>query len=160
MEGGVVRGDDATVLLEGPVGALLLSRSGPATMLVHLLAPRALGSPVHTHRNEDEFSYILEGEVGAEIGGRTVVARPGDLIVKPRGVPHAFWNPGDAPARILEVITPGGFEHYFAEIGALLGAPGGADFPGVVSIAERFGLEVDETSLARLVEEHGLRLGP
>ena len=129
-------------------------------MLVHPLAPRALGSPVHTHRNEDEFSYILEGEVGAEIGGRTVVARPGDLIVKPRGVPHAFWNPGDAPARILEVITPGGFEHYFAEIGALLGAPGGADFPGVVSIAERFGLEVDETSLARLVEEHGLRLGP
>ncbi|MBA2694728.1 MAG: cupin domain-containing protein [Actinobacteria bacterium] len=129
-------------------------------MLVHPLAPRALGSPVHTHRNEDEFSYVLEGEVGAEIGGRALVARPGDLIVKPRGVPHAFWNPSDAPARILEVITPGGFEHYFAEIGALLGAPGGPDFPGVVSIAERFGLEVDETSLVRLVEEHGLNVGP
>ncbi len=160
MDEGVVRGGEATVLVQGPFTVLLLERGDPATLLIHSLAPRALGSPVHTHRTEAELSYILEGEVGAEIGGRTQLARPEDLVVKPRGVPHAFWNAGDAPARMLEVITPGGFEEYFVELGTLLTAPGGPDFAALGALAERFGLEMDPTSIPRLAQEHGLQLGP
>ena len=74
--------------------------SGRLSLVEHPLEPRALGSPVHTHRGaEDEYSVVLEGRVRAQIGGQTIEAGPGTVLVKPRGaVPHAFWNPL-APAR-------------------------------------------------------------
>ena len=59
---------------------------GRASFVVHPLAPRALGSPVHTHSREDEWSYVLDGQVGLEVGGRVLLAGPGDLVLKPRGV--------------------------------------------------------------------------
>src|SRR3954470_12829623 len=116
VRSGVVPASDAVPLLEGPFAALLLAgggdtAGGPA-LVVHDLAPRALGSPVHTHVHEDEWSFVLSGEIGVEIGGGASVAHAGDLVLKPRAVPHAFWNAGDAPARLLEEITPAGFENY------------------------------------------------
>jgi uncharacterized cupin superfamily protein len=68
---------------------------GRFALVEHPLAPRALGSPVHNHHNEDEFSYVLEGDAGVEIDDRVFVAGPGTLVTKPRGVPHAFWNAGE-----------------------------------------------------------------
>jgi quercetin dioxygenase-like cupin family protein len=62
----------------------------------HPLASRALGSPVHTHRHEDEYSIVLEGTIGVEIGEKVFEAGPGSVIVKPRGIPHAFWNPTES----------------------------------------------------------------
>ena len=84
------------------------------------------------------------------------VADPGDLILKPRGVPHAFWNAGDEPARLLEVITPGGFEDYFSALAEVLALDGPPDLTRLVELAERFGLDIDPTSIPRLVETHGL----
>jgi mannose-6-phosphate isomerase-like protein (cupin superfamily) len=74
----------------------------------------------YTHQHEDEYTYVLEGEIGVQVGEEVRVARPGDLVFKPRGVPHAFWNAGDVPARTLEIISPAGFQRYFAKIAALL----------------------------------------
>lgn len=85
--------------------------AGQLSVLEHPLAPRALGSPVHTHRNEDEYCVVLEGVVGAQIAEQVIEAGPGAVLVKPRGVPHAFWDPSDQPARLLEIISPAGFEH-------------------------------------------------
>ena len=100
--GHVITPADQATLLRGPLGAVLMlagNRTGGRLSLVeHPLEPRALGSPLHTHRDEDEYSVVLEGQVGAQIGGQTVVAGPGTVLVKPRGVPHAFWNPTDQPA--------------------------------------------------------------
>lgn len=158
---GVVPSGSATPLLQGPLGALLLARAaapGAPSFVVHDLAPRALGSPVHTHRFEDEWSYVLSGEVGVELDGETSVARAGDLVLKPRGVPHAFWNAGEAPARFLEVITPGGFEDYFAALGEVLSAGGPPDVPRITALAEQYGLEVDPSSMPRLAADHGLVL--
>jgi mannose-6-phosphate isomerase-like protein (cupin superfamily) len=154
---GVVPADHAKRVLTGPFGALLLAGradtdGGPA-FVVHDLAPRALGSPVHTHSHEDEWSFVLDGEVGVEIDGHTTVARTGDLVLKPRAVPHAFWNAGDAPARFLEVITPGGFEDYFAALAEVF-----PDLARVAEVAERFGLLVEPASVPRLAQEHGLVL--
>ena len=154
---GVVPAGAAVPLLTGPIGALLLAGArdtagGPA-FVVHDLVPRALGSPVHTHTREDEWSYVLDGEVGIEIAGSTTVARPGDLVLKPRGVPHAFWNAGDSPARFLEVITPGGFEDYFAALAEVL-----PDLDRVMEVAARYGLDIDPASVPRLAREHGLVL--
>ena len=156
---GVVRADDAVPLLEGPLGALLLAgygdTHGPA-FVVHDLAPRALGSPVHTHSREDEWSFVLAGRVGVQVGGSSSAADPGDLILKPRGVPHAFWNAGDEPARLLEVITPGGFEEYFTALGEVLDVAGPPDLTRLAEVARRFGLDVDPDSVPRLTQAHGL----
>ena len=159
---GVVPAGSATQLLHGPVGALLLAGrgdtgGGPA-FVVHDMAPRSLGSPVHTHSREDEWSFVLDGEIGVQIGDDVSVARPGDLVLKPRGVPHAFWNAGDVPARFLEVITPGGFEEYFAALDEVFTAGGPPDLQRVVEVATRFGLDIDPASVPRLAQQHGLVL--
>jgi hypothetical protein len=113
---------------------------------------------VHTHTREDEWTYVLSGKVGVEVGGEVLLAGPGDLVLKPRAVPHAFWNPTDEPARLLEVITPGGFEGYFEELGEILAAPE-PDLERVGELAARHGMQLDPASVPRLVAEHGLRLG-
>jgi quercetin dioxygenase-like cupin family protein len=158
---GITRGEDAEPLLQGPLGAYLLAdgerTGGAASAVLHTLEPRALGAPVHTHRHEDEYSYILAGVVGVELDGTTVVAGPGDLVTKPRGVPHAFFNAGDEPARLLEVITPAGFERYFSRLAELFASAGPAP-EALVALAADFGLDVDPGSVPRLAEQHGLAL--
>ena len=86
------------------------------------MSPRALAAPLHRHTREDEYSYVLEGRVGALLGDEVLVAGPGDLIFKPRNQWHTFWNAGDEPARILEIISPAGFERFFDELVDLGGA--------------------------------------
>ena len=72
--------------------------------------------PPHTYANEDEASFVLEGELTCYVGGRVVVAPKGSYVVKPRGVPHAFYNAGLGDVRVMEILTPGGaFEGYFDE---------------------------------------------
>jgi len=147
-------------LLEGPLGAVLLlpsaATNGQVAVVEHPLAPRALGALVHTHRNEDEYSLVLEGRIGVEIGGETLEAGPGDVVVKPRGIPHAFWNPTGEPARVLELIVPGGFEAYFAELAAVFSRPGPPDLAAIGAVAARYELELDPGSIPRLAEAHGL----
>jgi quercetin dioxygenase-like cupin family protein len=132
---------------------------GGFALVEHPLAPHTLAGPLHTHEREDEFTYVLEGEVGLEVGGQVSVARPGDVVVKPRGVAHAFWNPGDRAARVLELIAPAGFEDYFRELGTIV-TPGEApDVQKVAALCRRYGLTMDFDSVARLCRQHGLRLG-
>src|SRR3954462_2731415 len=80
---------------------------GRFALIEHTIAPRALAAPMHVHENEDEYSFVLEGRMGAQVGDEVVEAGPGELVVKPRGIAHAFWNPGDEPTRVLELISPG-----------------------------------------------------
>ena len=135
------------------------ARTGGAFSLVeHPLPPRALGSPIHTHANEDEYSCILEGRVGLQLGDEVVEAKPGDLVFKPRGVPHAFWNAGDEPARLLEIISPAGFENYFRELAPLLAAEP-RDEAAIGEVVARYGLDIDFGTIPVLAERHGLRLG-
>src|SRR6266498_5086802 len=86
------------------------------SLVEHPMSPRALAAPLHRHNNEDEYSYVIEGKVGALLGDEVVVGQPGDLIYKPRNQWHTFWNAGDKPARILEIISPAGFEGFFNEL--------------------------------------------
>lgn len=78
--------------------------------------------------------------------------------MKPRGVFHAFWNPGASPVRFLEVIAPGAFAGYFRELAPLLRRLGPPDLPALASSAGRYGVEFDFASMEPLVERHGLRL--
>jgi quercetin dioxygenase-like cupin family protein len=129
---------------------------GGFSLVEHPLPPRALGAPLHTHRNEDEYSYVLEGRIGVQLGDEVLEAGPGELVIKPRGVPHAFWNAGDEPARLLELISPAGFEQYFREAAPLLAGPE-PDTEAVARAAARYGLELAFSTVPALVERHGLR---
>src|ERR671935_249577 len=86
------------------------------SLVEHPMSARALAAPLHRHNREDEYSYVLEGRVGALLGDEVLIGEPGDLIFKPRNQWHTFWNAGDEPARLLEIISPAGFERYFEEL--------------------------------------------
>jgi len=152
--------EDRRILVEGPLGAILLleaeASGGSFSLVEHPIAPRALGAPVHTHAREDEYSLVVEGTIGVEIDGHAFEAGPGEIVLKPRGVPHAFWNPTDRPARILELIVPGGFESYFAELGEILAQPGPPDLAAFGALAARYELAMEPDSIGRLAQEHGL----
>ncbi len=133
---------------------------GNFALVEHPIGPRALAAPTHTHEREDEYTYVLEGEIGVQIGEEVLVAQPGDLVFKPRGVPHAFWNASDEPARALEIISPAGFERYFAELAPLFppANQGPLDEQAVGAVREKYGLEMDMDSIPVLAERHGLAI--
>ena len=154
--------DGGRSVLMGGLGARLMIDAGASgggfALVEHPIAPRTLAAPLHRHANEDEYSYVLEGRVGVQLGEETLEAGPGDLVLKPRGQWHAFWNPGDEPARVLEIISPAGFERYFEEIAPLLPpSRPEPDFAGLAAVQARYGLEMDPESIGPLMERHGLR---
>jgi mannose-6-phosphate isomerase-like protein (cupin superfamily) len=140
------------VMISGPDSA------GGFALVEHRLKPRALAAPMHRHAREDEYSFILEGRVGAKLGEEIVYGGPGDLIAKPRGQWHTFWNAGDIEAKLLEIISPGGFERYFEEMVAISG--GGRPQPELAApIRERYSLDVDITSVPGLVADQKVSFG-
>jgi mannose-6-phosphate isomerase-like protein (cupin superfamily) len=128
------------------------------SLVEHPLSPRALAAPLHRHTREDEYSFVLEGRLGALLGDDVVEAGPGDLVFKPRDQWHTFWNAGDEPCRILEIISPAGFEVFFQELSDLGGAIA-ADPDAVAALSERYGLEMQPDTVPGLLDRFGLQLG-
>jgi len=128
---------------------------GRFSLVEHTLPPRGLGAPLHRHASEDEYSYVIEGRLGAQLGDDVVEAGPGEVVRKPRGQEHTFWNAGDEPLRFVELISPAGFEGYFREIAPLLEAH---DQAGLQEVAARYELEIDFATIPQLAERHGLRV--
>jgi quercetin dioxygenase-like cupin family protein len=143
----------------GVVYKLTGAETGGAFAVVeHPLAPGCLGAPPHTHAHEDEISFVLEGEIGVQIGDAVFTAGPGSYVFKPRGVPHAFWNPGPVPARFQEIITPAGFEGYFREAAEALAGGGPPDVARLQAIAARYGLTLHFDRLEPLMRAQNVRL--
>jgi mannose-6-phosphate isomerase-like protein (cupin superfamily) len=128
------------------------------SLVEHPMSARALAAPLHRHAREDEYSYILEGRMGALLGDDVVEGGPGDLIFKPRNQWHTFWNAGDEPCRILEMIAPAGFERFFAELDGLGGALK-AEPQQLGELSARYGLDMQPDSVPELLERFDLRLG-
>ena len=101
---------------------------GLVSLVEQILAPRVLAAPLHRHSREDEYSVVLEGRLGVFQDGEEVTATPGDIVFKPRGHWHTFWNAGDGQLRVLEVIAPGGLEVLFHR----LAEPGGEYDPATL----------------------------
>jgi mannose-6-phosphate isomerase-like protein (cupin superfamily) len=122
--------------------------------LVEGLVPPGFSPPLHVHSREDETFWILEGELTVVCGGETYTAGPGAMAFLPRGVPHTFRVEGDAPARLLTVITPGGMEDFFAKVGRPAEGPGlpPASPPDIEAMARwsaEFGMELVGPPLQR-----------
>ena len=131
---------------------------GDFSLVEHPMSPRALAAPLHRHNREDEYSYVLQGRMGALLGDEVVEAGPGDLVFKPRNQWHTFWNAAEEPCRILEIIAPAGFEHFFEELVALGGAVE-ADPEKLAALSARYELEMRPESVPELLERFALRLG-
>jgi mannose-6-phosphate isomerase-like protein (cupin superfamily) len=129
---------------------------GDFSLVEHPMSAHALAAPLHRHTREDEYSYVIEGRMGALLGEDVLEAGPGDLVFKPRGEWHTFWNAGQEPCRILEIIAPAGFERFFAEL-VDLGGVAQADPAVLGGLCERYALEMDPSSVPGLVERFALR---
>ena len=130
--------------------------AGGFSLVEHPMSAHALAAPLHRHLREDEYSYVLEGRLGALLGDEVLEAGPGDLVFKPRGEWHTFWNAEEAPCRILEIIAPAGFERFFAELVGL-GGVAQADPTDLGKLCVRSALELDPTSIPGLIERFGVR---
>jgi quercetin dioxygenase-like cupin family protein len=114
--------------------------NGSVSIVEHPFAVGAFVEP-HIHTREDEYSIVTEGQIGFRSGDREVVLGAGGYITKPRGEAHMMWNAGQTPARIIEVISPAGFERFFWSVGELV-AGGTPPAPETLqALAADYGLE-------------------
>lgn len=96
------------------------------------------GPPPHVHRKFEHAWYILEGQIQIQLNEQTVTAGQGAFIFVPAGAVHTFSNPGDAPARMLAIDTPGGLEPYYEELAAALQSATTVDRQAVARIQQRY----------------------
>jgi quercetin dioxygenase-like cupin family protein len=111
--------------------------------------------PPHVHTREDEFSIVTEGAIGFRSGSDEVTLEAGGYIVKPRGELHTMWNAGPSPARMIEVITPSGFERFFLELAEIFES-GPPEPDALQSLAGSYGLFFDPTWVPELMQRFGL----
>lgn len=126
-------GADYTILVDR-------SESGGSVGLFESVVPAGEGPPLHIHHHEDEVIQVLDGAFEFWLDGATRRLTPGEAIFLPRGVAHTFRVVSRTAGRNLAVLTPGGFEGFFAEVAAL--DPGrAADAPMLQAVCRRYGLE-------------------
>jgi mannose-6-phosphate isomerase-like protein (cupin superfamily) len=132
--------------------------AGCFAVVEHPIPPRSLAAPLHFHHNEDEYSYVLEGTLGALLGDQVVTATPGSWLLKPRGEWHTFWNPGHSLCRVVEIISPSGFEHYFREVAEVFEVADGGlpNLERFAAVNDRYELEMDFDSIPDLCRRFGL----
>jgi mannose-6-phosphate isomerase-like protein (cupin superfamily) len=115
------------------------------------IEPEPLVLP-HVHLREDEYSYVLEGKIGARVGEHEVIAGPRSYLFKPRGLMHTFWNTGPGPGRPLEVIAPAGCKVYFTEL-AEAGDPDQQQ-----ELATKYGVTYSSDWVAKLTSSYNQKL--
>lgn len=133
--------------------------AGKYALIEHTLGPRLLGAPPHRHAREEELSYVLEGTLTVWREGDVTEAGPGDVVRKPKGEWHTFWNSGSEPVRFLEIISPPAFAEYFRELAALIPPQGPPDVGQLTALAGRYGLEFDFGALGPLMDRYGVGFG-
>ncbi len=158
MTGRIIRADEGEVL--GAAGGcrdrfLIDSKDwgGRFAVVEHLLAPGSIAAPMHRHTKEDEFSLILEGQVWYHAAGEELTAAVGDLVFKPRGEWHTFWNPGDEPATLLEIISPAGLEKLFRSFAAGEPTP-----EALMAMGAEYGCQVDFAATMQLASSKSLSM--
>ena len=159
VEPTVLRPEGGKAGFLGSIGVRFLiggaEAGGGFSLVEHPMSAHALAAPLHRHSREDEYSFVLEGRVGALLGEDVVYGGRGDLICKPRGQWHTFWNAGEEPARLLEIISPAGFERYFEEL-VDRGGSTALEPAERMALASRYGLEVDPQSVPDLLRRFDL----
>lgn len=152
-------GEGRAASLDAGVGVVFkvdgADTGGALSIVEHPFEVGALVEP-HVHLREDEISIVVEGRMGFRSEDSEVVLGPGGYIVKPRGEVHAMWNAGDTPARMIEVISPAGFEAFFREYADLV-ETGPVDTARATELTERYALPLAEPDwLPDVIARYGL----
>jgi quercetin dioxygenase-like cupin family protein len=133
------------VTIQGPAGGPLTFKArgeqtnGALTLFENVIAPGD-GPPLHTHADEDESWYVLEGALRFRLGDEIASAPAGSFVFVPRGTQHCFQNVGEKAARIIVMFTPSGMERFFDRFATL---PAGPVDPGAFrSIGAEVGMDV------------------
>lgn len=130
---------------------------GAFSVVEHPIAPRIL-IPPHSHQDADQVTYVLEGSTGMRIGDDEVLCDSGAYVVKPRGITHTLWNPTDAPARVMEITTPGNFEGFFEGLGEVFGQPGPDRPQRLRELGSRYATTFSMDWVPDLIARHGVKL--
>ncbi len=164
---------------QDPKQAFLVSpddgRALPGLRMVHKVAGERFGVPMlimegvlqpgqlippHTHSQEDECTHVVTGVLTFEVGGEVMTAPAGSYAVKPRGIPHAFWNAGTEPARVIEFHTPGGFDRFYDEFEAVFTSEEtdeGARRAAEADLHARYGLTFHPERIPEIAARYGVR---
>lgn len=129
---------------------------GSSAVVEHTLEAKSIGAPMHKHTYEDEISCVLEGELSVIQNGIEQTAGPGEYIIKPRGIFHTFWNATNKRIRFIEIISPGNFEYYFAEIEPFLANGQPPQIDKLAAAAKKYGLEMNRTGADEIIKKYGL----
>lgn len=148
---------------DAPVGRLGAIHKVPAyvtdgrvAIVEHTLPPRHLGAPLHRHSREDELSFVLSGHLGVKLGDDVMIAAAGTYVFKPRGQWHTFWNAGEVPLRVMEILSPGGFDAYLHWLGTRAPSDQRPPEPIIQALAAEYGVEFDFTSVGPLCDQFDL----
>lgn len=115
------------------------TETGGTQFVFESVSPPGVMAPPHVHANEDEFCYVLQGEVDVQLGDEVMRLKVGDVAFLPRNTPHALFNPGPGTNKTLFVVTPGGSEGFFRE-GAALTSGGPPDMQKFAQLAADYGI--------------------
>src|SRR5215203_2362959 len=100
-------GKSATPTVWNILGHTYYEKSScPRSFSFETFDPPGTVVPPHIHPTQDEFIYVLEGVFDLRLGDAHRQARAGDLVRMPQGVPHAYYNKQDVPARALFWVSP------------------------------------------------------
>ena len=156
----IARGDGEQVPLGGLdiIVKITSDQTGGALAISETVVEPGRLIPVHVHDTEDEFCYVIDGRIGVLIGEEELTADAGTWVLKPRGIPHTFWNPGPNQARTIEIITPAGFENFFREISGIFNADGPPDLERLTSTAARYRHHFRPDLDQPLIHKHNLRV--
>jgi len=159
----VVRSEDRDSFSLGGIEARVLvagdATGGTFGIVESPIGPRVLAGPLHVHHKEDAFWYVMEGEFAAQVGDREIRESVGALIFAPRGVRHTYWNPASTPSTYLEIFWPAGIERYLEQLGRLVPEGGEDLLDRIGALSNEYGVEMDWSSAASLMEKHGLGFG-
>lgn len=116
--------------------------TGNAVSVIHFTVPKLAGPPLHRHAREDEWFYVLDGQITWEIDGQRFNGTAGASAFAPRGTAHVFQNFHDATAHILVMVTPAGLDQFFKDVTALNKGLSQPDFARVGQLMQSYGMEL------------------
>ncbi len=116
--------------------------------MFHLTVPTMAGPPLHRPHREDEWMYILEGEITIQIDAEQTLAGPGTMAFAARGTVHTFQNFQKTPARMLVVVTPAGLDNFFLDVAGANQGLAAPDFARTEQIMNSYGLDLMGPPLA------------